>query len=320
MHKYKVIFMGTPEFAVPSLKSIANDDMYDIKLVVTQPDRKGNRGRMTPPPIKVFAEEKGIDVIQPSYVKDNDELFQQLNDIAPDFIVVVAYGMILPKSILDLPKFAAVNVHASLLPKYRGASPIQSAILNGDEYTGVTIMKMEEKLDAGDMISASKLKVNDMDYVQLSNALSQLGGTLVIETLNNLATGNVELTEQDESLATYTRQIKKSDGLIDFASYTAEEICRRLRAFEPWPTVYCKYKGDAMKIKEAEVILENRDSYEQAKPGDILQANSSGICVVCKEGILRIIKIQMPGKKIVDVKNFLMGNTCEIGYNLNGIT
>ncbi len=307
----KIVFMGTPEFAVPSLKTLVSEG-HEVVLTVTQPDRKGNRGKMTPPPVKIAAEELGIEVIQPQQVKGNTDLIKKLEAISPDVIAVAAYGRILPTDILEIPTFGCINVHASLLPKYRGASPIHSAILNGDEEAGVTIMQMAEGLDTGDMLSSVSIPIEGMNYTELSEKLADAGGKLLCKVLTEISKGSITPVKQDESKATFTGIIKKEDGRINFDTMSSKQIERMLNAYHVWPGVYCTYKDDILKVKGAMACEEDREG----KPGEIISVSDSGICVKCAEGILLITELQLPGKKTMPVSDFLRGNHVESGMLL----
>ena len=303
----KIVFMGTPDFAVPSLKALVSEG-HEVVLAVTQPDRKGNRGKMTPPPVKLAAEALGIEVVQPQQVKGNTDLIKRLAEIKPDVIAVAAYGRILPKDILDIPESGCINIHASLLPEYRGASPIHSAILNGDEEAGVTIMQMAEGLDTGDMLSSVSIPIDGMNYTELSERLAEAGGKLLCD----VSKGSVAPVKQDESKATFTGIIKKEDGRINFEAMSSRQIERMLRAYHVWPGVYCTYKDDILKVKGARACEDDREG----KPGEIVSVSDSGICVKCAQGTLLITELQLPGKKTMPVSDFLRGNHIEAGMLL----
>ena len=282
----KVVFMGTPDFSVPVLAKILEAG-HQVGCVVTQPDKAKNRGKKIQfTPVKELAVEHGIKVLQPEKIKQDTEVLQTLKDYAPDIIVVVAYGQIIQKEILDLPKYGCVNVHASLLPKLRGASPIQHAILQGEEETGVTIMQMDVGLDTGDMLSKASLVIGDRNCQQLHDDLAELGAKLLVETLPRIEAGNISPEKQDDSLSSYAGMISKQDGKIDFHK-SPIEIQQQIRAFDPWPGAFCNYGGVVMKIWSAEPVAEKTSK----APGT---------------------EIQMPGKKRVSVKDYLRGNKIEI--------
>lgn len=307
----KIVFMGTPEFAVPTLDAIVKAG-HEVALVVTQPDKAKDRGKKLQfTPVKEKAVELGILVVQPEKVKKNDRLIQRLEEIDPDLIVVVAYGKILPKEILDLPKYGCINVHASVLPRHRGPAPIQHAILAGDDYSGVTIMKMEEGLDSGDMIATVKTLIGDWTADQLHDELMMKGAKLLVEVLPNIEAGTAVFAKQDHEQATYAPMIFKEMGRIDF-SKSAEEIERFIRAMNSWPGAYCNYKDTLLKIWDSLPLSEN--SSEPA--GKIIDVTDDGIKISCGEGVILATVIQTPGKKGMSVSEFLRGNKIEKGVIL----
>lgn len=300
MKSLKVVFMGTPDFAVPSLKKLIEEG-YDVMLVVTQPDRPAGRGKkLTPPPVKVVAEEAGIPVYQPEKVKENEELKKKLSEINPDLIVVAAYGKILPEWLLNLPKYGTINVHASLLPKYRGASPIQWALLNGEEETGVTIMKVIPKLDAGDIISQKRVKIERDDNAQtLHDKLAKLGAELLTETIPLYVSGKLKPVPQKEEEATYCPQIKKEMGKIDWRK-SAEEIFNQIRAFTPWPSAFTELKGKLVKITKAQPVK------GEGKPGEVIRADRE-LIVATGKGALKVEKLKPEGRKEISGEEFIRG-------------
>ncbi|MBR3785100.1 MAG: methionyl-tRNA formyltransferase [Firmicutes bacterium] len=302
----KVVFMGTPDFAVPVLDAIIKAG-HEVGYVITQPDKAKNRGKKVLfTPVKELAVANDIQVLQPDKIKESPETMELLKAYEPDIAVVVAYGQIIQKELLDLPKYGCVNVHASLLPKLRGASPIHHAILQGEEETGVTIMQMAEGLDTGDMLTKVSLPIGDMNCEALHDRLAALGAELLVETLPMIAAGEVVPVPQDDEKSSYAGLISKKDGVIDFQK-TPEEIERQIRAFDPWPGAYCTYKGETMKLWKAECPDKPCDS----APGTIVNVSDAGIDICCGGRLLRATEIQMPGKKRVEVKAFLRGNTIE---------
>lgn len=304
----KIIYMGTPDFAVPALEALYEAG-HDIGYVVTQPDAVRDRGKkvkMTP--VKEKALELGLQVLQPEKVRENEEFLQTITEFAPDLIAVAAYGQILPKTVLDLPKLGCVNIHGSLLPRWRGAAPIQRAIEAGDPETGITIMYMEEGLDTGAMLAKRSTPVADKNAEQLHDELSVMGAQLLLETLPKLEAGDIVPEKQDDSLSTYAKMLSKKEGKIDF-SKTPEEIERMIRAFDSWPGAYTSYGDKIMKIWKAEVGSGKND----AVPGTITAVNKDGIEIAAGGGTLVARIIQMPGKKRVAVSDYLKGNTVEIG-------
>lgn len=292
--------MGTPDFAVPSLKKLVESG-YDVKLVVTQPDKPAGRGKkVTPPPVKVVAEELGIPVYQPEKVKENDELKKRLLEVEPDLIVVAAYGKILPEWLLNLPKYGTINVHASLLPKYRGASPIQWALLNGEEETGVTIMKVIPKLDAGDIISQKRVKIEKEDNAKtLHDKLAEVGAELLVKTLPLYVSGKLKPVPQNEEEATYCPQIKKEMGKIDWRE-SAEKIFNKIRAFTPWPSAYTTFKGKRVKILKGEPVEGS------GEPGEVIEAGKN-LIVAAGKGALKIERLRPEGRKEISGEEFVRG-------------
>ena len=307
----KIVFMGTPDFAAPSLRSLAKSK-HDVCLVISQPDRAGNRGKMSMPIIKEIAIAENIPVMQPERIKQNEELMDVIKGINPDMIIVAAYGKILPKELLDLPRFGCVNVHASLLPKFRGASPIQHAILTGETHSGVTIMKMAEGLDTGDMYSQASLEIAGYNYPELSERLAKLGAELLLKTMDDIESGKAHAEVQDETKATHTGIIKKEEGRVNFADESAIEIERKLRAFTPWPGVYFELGDLKIKIKAAEVHNDIKP-VEERRPAEVIATNNDGIDVICRKGVLRIKELQAPGKKSMKSGDYLRGNKLEVG-------
>ena len=306
----KIVFMGTPDFAAPSLRALAKSK-HEVCLVISQPDRAGNRGKMSMPIIKEIAITENIPVMQPESIKQNEELMDVIKGINPDMIIVAAYGKILPKELLDLPRFGCVNVHASLLPKFRGASPIQHAILTGETHSGVTIMKMAEGLDTGDMYSQASLEIACSNYPELSERLAKLGAKLLLKTMDDIESGKAHAEVQDESKATHTGIIKKEEGRVNFADESAIEIERKLRAFTPWPGVYFELGDSKIKIKTVEV--HNDIKPVEGRPAEVIAANNDGIDVICCKGVLRIKELQAPGKKSMKSGDYLRGNKLEVG-------
>lgn len=302
-----IIYMGTPDFAVPALERLAQE--HRISCVVTQPDAVRDRGKkvkMTP--VKEKALELGLQVLQPENIKKEDAFFESIRNCEPDLIVVAAYGQILPKQILELPKFGCINIHGSLLPRHRGAAPIQRAILEGDEETGITIMYMEEGLDTGAMLAKRSTPVGRKNGAQLHDELALMGAELLVETIPGIEAGTVRPEPQDDSKSTYAPMISKKDGQLDFTR-SPQEIERLIRAFDPWPGAFTSYRGKALKIWEA--YAEPGDSREQ--PGTITDVSERGIEISAGGGTLIATVIQLPGKKRMAVTDYLRGNSIETG-------
>ena len=302
----RIVYMGTPDFAVPALEALHREG-HEIVYVVTQPDAVRDRGKKVKfSPVKEKALELGLEVLQPQRVKGNEEFIQQLKDAAPDVIAVAAYGQILPKDVLDIPPMGCINIHGSLLPRFRGAAPIQRSIIAGDEETGITIMYMEEGLDTGDMLAKAATPIGKKTGEQLHDELSVMGAELLVETLPKL--GEITGEKQNDEESNYAPMISKKEGHIDF-SMKAEEIERIVRAFCPWPGTYAFLGEKMMKIHAADVLDETSD----APSGTVIRASAEGLDIAAGGGVLRVTEIQMPGKKRVEIKEYLKGNSIEIG-------
>lgn len=304
----KIIFMGTPDFATSSLKALS-DAGHEIQLVITQPDKPKGRGhKMAPPPVKECAIELGYDVYQPESLKD-DESYSYLKSFNADLFIVVAYGQILSERVLNLPKLGCVNVHASLLPKYRGAAPIQWSIINGEKVTGVTTMFMNKGLDTGDMILKKEVAIEKSDTAEtLHDKLALIGADLLLDTVKLFETDNVVREKQDDSLSCYAPMISKDTAKIDF-SKPAEEIFNLVRGMNSYPYAITKYDNKLMKIISCEVINEEYTG----ENGEILNVTSDGILVKCAKNAILISEIQMEGKKKMPVSEFIKGNSFKIG-------
>lgn len=293
-----IIFMGTPEFAVPSLWSLSG--AHRVIAVYTQPDRPaGRKQELQPSPVKQAALVHHIPVFQPEKLR-KPEVVAQLADLKPDLIVVAAYGQILPQIVLDIPKYGCINVHASLLPRWRGAAPIQAAILAGDTETGVTIMEMEAGLDTGPMLRSEAVDITSTETAQtLHDKLSRLGARLLVETLDDYLRGDLKATPQPEDGVTWAHQIEKEHGRIDW-NRTAVEIDRQVRAFTPWPGTFTDWDGQTLKILAGNVI----DG--QAAPGEVVK-HGSGIAISTQNGLFAPTMVQLAGKKAVSIDEFLRG-------------
>jgi len=294
----KIVFMGSPDFALPVLKSLI--EHYAVVGVVTQPNRASGRGReLKPPPVKTLALELGLSVIQPEKLKQ-PEAMEQLRAWAPDLVVVAAFGQILKKDVLDLPRFGCINVHASLLPRWRGAAPINAAILNGDEETGVTIMQMDVGLDTGAMLAKRSIRLTSTDTAgSVFQTLSTLGADLLIETLPRWVAGEITPEKQDDSLATYAPMLKKEDGRLDFAR-DVNELERLIRAFNPWPGTFMDFDGVNLKIHRAHVGEGNASVGQRLIEQDQPAVGARG-------GLLILDEVQPAGKKSMSGKSFLAG-------------
>ncbi|MBK5253772.1 MAG: methionyl-tRNA formyltransferase [Peptostreptococcaceae bacterium] len=302
----RIVFMGTPDFAEVSLKELLAS-RHKILGVVTQPDRKRNRGKVTFSPVKELAINNGIKVLQPERVRGNAEFFDELKEMEPDLIVVVAFGQILPKEILELPKYDCINVHGSILPRLRGASPIHHAILDGEEKTGISIMKMEEGLDSGPIYSVKETYINDKDITFLYDELANMGGKLLIETIDKIEKDEIVPVIQDDSVSTYAPTIKKTDGMVDFND-SAVNINRKIKAFSVWPGAFSKVEDKTYKFFEAKVSDEETDG----ENGTIISCDKT-INIKCGKGTIQIMEIQAEGKKRMPVSEFIKGNSLKPG-------
>lgn len=309
MPPFRVVFMGTPEFAVPSLRTLASTER--VSLAVTNPDRPSGRGRaMTPPPVKREALRLGIPVFQPEKAR-HPEAVQRIAAERPDLIVVVAYGQILPQSILDIPRLFCVNVHASLLPKYRGAAPINWAVARGETTTGVTIMRMDAGMDTGPMLHVRTLPIADEDTAAtLFGKLAVLGAEALAEALAKLRDGTLVETPQDAALATYAPMLKKEHGRIDW-SRPASEVRNLVRGMDPWPSAYTSHGGKILKILSA-AVCEGR-----GEPGEVLSVDRDGIVVACGGGALRILAVQPEGGKAMPAWAYAQGRRIARGERLS---
>ena len=305
-----LVFCGTPQFAVATLEKLV-DEEFRIQLVVTQPDRPKGRGlELVPSPVKQLALKLNLPMTQPDRVKTNDEFRAQLTALEPDAIIVVGYGRIIPQWMLDLPRFGNINLHASLLPKYRGAAPIQWAIANGETVTGVTTMRIDAGLDTGDILGRRQLPITrDETAETLAPRLASIGADLMIETLRGLEAGSVQPRPQDNSQASLAPILKKEDGLIDF-SRSAVDIANRIRGFQPWPGAYTKFRGRNLQILKA------RAANAALPPGE-LHADSGCLVAGCGQNTsLELLELQLEGKKQTSAADFVRGYRPEPGEKL----
>lgn len=303
----RIVFMGTPDYSVKTLESLILAG-HEVSAVFSQPDKPvGRKQILTSPPVKEFAVKHGIPVFQPNSLKDGTA-FEILKNFSPDIIVVVAYGKILPKEILTLPKYGCVNGHASLLPKYRGASPIQWAIVNGEKYTGVTVMQMDEGMDTGDILSTSKTQIGDNETgEELFERLSIISADLMVETLSDIEKGTSVAIKQPLDGVSYAPIIKKEMAQLDFHK-TAEELFNQIRGFNSWPGAFFYIDGKRIKVHSSEL-----DVPKDAVPGEIL-SNNNELCIACGKGtVLRLLTIQPEGSRVMTVQQFLCGKKIDIG-------
>ncbi|MCA1030019.1 methionyl-tRNA formyltransferase [Bacillus timonensis] len=308
----KIVFMGTPDFSVPVLRQII-DDGFDVIGVVTQPDRPvGRKKVLTPPPVKVEALKHEIPVFQPNKIREKEEL-QRVLDMKPDLIVTAAFGQILPKELLEAPEYGCINVHASLLPELRGGAPIHYSIIQGKEKTGVTIMYMVEKLDAGDILTKVEVPITELDHVgSLHDKLSKAGAKLLSETLPLVFNNKITPIKQDEEKVTFAYNIKREQEKINW-SKTGEEIYNHIRGLHPWPVAYTTFRGDVVKVWWGEKVITNNN----VEPGKIIAIEDDGFIVSTGNNVsIKITDLQPSGKKRMLTEQFLRGSAVEIGEKL----
>ncbi|WP_026689953.1 methionyl-tRNA formyltransferase [Alteribacter aurantiacus] len=312
----KIVFMGTPDFSVPVLQMLLKEG-YDIIGVVTQPDRpKGRKRELTPPPVKVEALKHGLLVLQPERIR-NEEEWKKIEIMAPDLIITAAFGQILPQGLLDVPRLGCVNVHASLLPKYRGGAPIHQAVIDGEKETGISIMYMVEALDAGDVLSQRAIPINEEDHTgTLFTKLSTLGAELLKDTLPSIQAETIQAVPQDEEKVTFAPNITKDQEVVDWGQ-SARDIYNHVRGLHPWPVAYTTWDGNRLKIWWTDLVDQRFDE----KPGTVVQVDESGVMVVTgDQKAVTITDIQPSGKKRMDAKTFYHGQGSKllIGTVLGG--
>lgn len=305
----RTVFMGTPDFALDTLRGLV-DAGLDLVGVYTQPDRPKGRGKkLAAPPVKELALAQGIPVFQPAKLRA-PEAVAELQALAPDLIVVVAYGQILPQAVLDIPQHGCINVHASLLPKYRGAAPINKAVVDGETETGVTTMQMDVGLDTGDMLVKKTIAIGpDETAGELHDRLAKVGREAMDETIVRLLDGSLVAEKQDDALTCYAPMMKKEDGLIDW-SRPAAEVHNQVRGLAPWPGAYTELDGETLKISGT-VLADGAGA-----PGTVLSADGEGVVVACGDGAVRIAELQLPGKKRLPAADFLRGQPLPNGLQL----
>ena len=301
----KIIFMGSTPLALPCLQSLIDDKKFKILAVVTETDKQTGRKKiLTPPQVKTLAIKNNINVLQPININKNTIFSDSIKKLQPDFIVTVSYGKILPAEILKIAKYGAINIHPSLLPKYRGASPIKSAIANGDSITGISFIRMNEKLDSGNILYVKKLPIElSDDAIILRAKLGILGGKELPKVLHGLIRGEIKETPQDNTLATYCHKLHGNDGFIDLNKLDATTILNRIRAFKPWPSCFLILEGKRLKIIEADINTEDKIA-----PGTILQIAKNTISIGTKKGSIIPKTVQLEGKRIMTIQEFLSGN------------
>lgn len=311
----KVIFMGTPDFAVGALESILQAG-HEVVCVVTQPDKPKGRGKEVGfSPVKQCALAHRLPVMQPAKVREKEQV-EALRDFGADIFVVAAFGQILPKEILSMPRYGCVNIHASLLPRYRGAAPIQWAVINGEKESGVTIQQMAEGIDTGDILLKRSLLLDEKETGgSLYDKLSGLGADLIVEALRDIEAEKLQPEKQNEECSTHVGKITKSMGLIDW-NKSAKELERLIRGLNPWPSAYTFFRGKTWKIWEADVLEEGRG--EGNEPGRICSVTKTSVIVNTGDGRLALRSVQLEGRKRMDVKDFLLGYQIEAGEMLGG--
>jgi methionyl-tRNA formyltransferase len=310
---FRVVFMGTPSFAEPTLGALMKGT-HELVSVVTQPDRPVGRGRrLQASPVKERALAEGIRVLEPHSARQ-EEFISALRDLAPDVIVLAAFGQLLPEAVLHIPPQGCLNLHPSLLPKYRGAAPVQWAVINGEPKTGVTVFRMGRRMDAGDILLARQVSIGDEeDAAELSTRLSKLGARVIMETLGGLQRGTLSPVPQREEEATYARQLRKKDGQICWQS-GAEQIERLVRGLVPWPGTYTSWRGRRLKVHKAKA----RQGMTLGKPGEVLTVNRRGLWVQTGEGYLDMLEVQLENRPKMPTTAFLQGNRDILGDFLGG--
>ena len=310
----KLVFMGTPDFAVPALKALLGGG-HEVAAVVTQPDRPRGRGKsLVMSPVKGTALKHGIPVLQPERIKKDEAFLKSLEAISPDAIVVAAFGQILPETVLTLPRYGCINIHASLLPKYRGAAPIQWAVINGEEVSGVTTMQMDAGLDTGDIMETMEVELRVKETGgSLFEKLSAAGGELILSTLQKVEDGSITHTKQAQEKSSYAKMLDKAMGRVDW-SRGAEEIERLIRGLNPWPSAYASYKGKTLKFWDADVVIQKEE--RKGRPGEIVSVEEDRFLVQTGNGLLAVYELQLEGKKRMPTDAFLRGYPVKAGETL----
>ncbi len=300
-----IVFMGTPDFAVPSLKALVESEKYSVSAVYTQPDKPVGRKRiLTPPEVKVCASQYGIEVHQPETFKDS-EVVERLRSFAPDVIVVIAYGKLLPKTVLDIPKYGCINIHGSLLPKLRGAAPIQRSVIDGEKETGVTSMLMDVGLDTGDMLVKRSVKIlPDETAGELFDRLAPLGAEVLLETLEKIENGTLEREKQNDSLSTYASMLSKEEIMIDW-NLSAQNVHNKVRGMNPWPVAAALFGGKKLKI------FKTRITSQEGSPSEVLSVSPP--VVACGENSVELVEVQLEGKKRMSAADFFRGQRINVG-------
>jgi len=313
------VFLGTPEFAVPSLQSLFNSQRFKVSGVFTQPDRRAGRGkRLCAPPVKVIANEMGVEVYQPERIRGNAEALETMKKIKPDVAVVVAFGQILPEEFFSIPRLGTINVHASILPAYRGASPVARAVLNGDSVSGVTIMKIDSGMDTGDILSTRETPIPpEATTGEMESALSKIGAELLIDTLVGYEAGDIFPVEQDHARATYAPKLQKEDAVIDWNN-PAPAIHNQIRAMNPRPGAITCFRGDDAGLKIWKSEPGKGEPGEGHAPGAIVSWDRQGFLVCCGENtLIRILEVQLTGRGRISGRDLVNGRSVEAGEMLS---
>ncbi|MDD2908103.1 MAG: methionyl-tRNA formyltransferase [Candidatus Gracilibacteria bacterium] len=321
----KIAFFGTGEFSKNILNSILETGKIDVVLAVSQQDKPvGRKQILEETPVKKLSLEKNIKVLQPEKLRNNIEFFETLKNLDLDFIVVVAYGKIVPNEVLTAAKYGAINIHGSILPNYRGASPIQESIKNGDTKTGLTIMYMSQGMDEGDILAIKEINIDILDKTEdIFKKFENIGTELLIDTLNKIVSGELKGVKQDSNLATYCSKIEKKDGEINFREKTAKQIYDMFRAYSSWPGIYSYYDGKKISFEDCFYYDIDLDNDDELKIGDVIEIEdehnpkNKEIGVICKKGILIIKQIKLEGKKTMDINTFINGNKNLTSYSFN---
>lgn len=309
--RLKIVFMGTPAFAIPVLSALL-DAGHEVVGVYTQPDRPTGRGkRVDPPQTKRYAEERGLSVLQPASLRRDEGVSREMASRSPDLIVVAAYGLFLPAAIIELPRLGALNVHPSLLPRYRGPSPVGSAILNGDTLTGVTIIQVDEGMDSGPIVAQREIPIAPDDTTEeLTERLFRMGAALLVEALPRWERGEIEARPQDHSKATITSRLSREDGEIDW-SRSAAYIARQLRAYHPWPGSFTRWRGRGLKVIEASAL--EGPAQPTASPGQVLSLSDGGVGIGTGHGVLGVRRLQLEGRRAISARDFILGQRDFVG-------
>lgn len=311
----KIIFMGTPDICLPTLKALINSE-HDLKLVVTREDKPKGRGKkLAPPPVKKVALESGVQVFQPRDLKE-EMVYNKLKEQTPDLIVSMAYGEKIPEKILEIPTHGSINIHPSLLPKYRGAAPIHWAVINGDKETGITIISMDKSMDTGDILAQKKIPINFGDTTgDIYNRVRELSPSMLLETLSDITSGNIEVKKQSNSQATTAPKLTKKHLKINWQEEDSLKVYNKIRGLNPWPGAFTFWKDKRIKLWFSEIV--SRED-KLAKPGEVVKLEDKGPIVQCEKGLICLTSLQPEGKKALEGTDFLKGYSLKVGEHLEG--